>query len=232
MGDGGFVTTNFPHRCGKWTAVVNGGSSPNRKRFRTTAATAFLISTITKQNRDIPQGYVSILVGDGGFVTTNFPHRRGKWTAVVNGGSSPNRKRFRTTAAAAFLVSTISDQNKGIPQGHAFILVGDGGFVTTNFPRLRGKWTAVVNGGSSPNQKRFRTTAAAAFLISTITKQNRDTPQGYVSILVGDGGFGPPKSATTDLQSAPFGHSGNLPYKSSRCVNSLELVIGVEPTTC
>ena len=30
--------------------------------------------------------------------------------------------------------------------------------------------------------------------------------------LVGAGGFEPPKSATTDLQSAPFGHSGTLPY--------------------
>ena len=30
--------------------------------------------------------------------------------------------------------------------------------------------------------------------------------------LVGDGGFGPPKSMTTDLQSAPFGRSGTLPY--------------------
>ncbi len=31
-------------------------------------------------------------------------------------------------------------------------------------------------------------------------------------LLVGAGGFGPPKSLTTDLQSAPFGHSGTLPY--------------------
>ena len=30
--------------------------------------------------------------------------------------------------------------------------------------------------------------------------------------LVGEGGFEPPKSVTTDLQSAPFGHSGILPY--------------------
>ena len=30
--------------------------------------------------------------------------------------------------------------------------------------------------------------------------------------LVGAGGFGPPKSLTTDLQSAPFGRSGTLPY--------------------
>ena len=31
-------------------------------------------------------------------------------------------------------------------------------------------------------------------------------------VLVGAGGFEPPKSKTTDLQSAPFGHSGTLPY--------------------
>ena len=36
----------------------------------------------------------------------------------------------------------------------------------------------------------------------------------------------------TDLQSAPFGHSGNLPYKESTAWTRLELVIGVEPTTC
>ena len=29
---------------------------------------------------------------------------------------------------------------------------------------------------------------------------------------MGAGGFEPPKSSTTDLQSAPFGHSGTLPY--------------------
>lgn len=32
--------------------------------------------------------------------------------------------------------------------------------------------------------------------------------------MVGEGGFEPPKSLTTDLQSAPFGHSGILPYKA------------------
>ena len=32
------------------------------------------------------------------------------------------------------------------------------------------------------------------------------------SYLVGEGGFGPPKSVTTDLQSAPFGRSGIPPY--------------------
>ena len=31
--------------------------------------------------------------------------------------------------------------------------------------------------------------------------------------LVGEGGFEPPKHDATDLQSAPFGHSGILPYE-------------------
>ena len=30
--------------------------------------------------------------------------------------------------------------------------------------------------------------------------------------MVGEGGFEPPKSVTTDLQSAPFGRSGTLPF--------------------
>ena len=44
--------------------------------------------------------------------------------------------------------------------------------------------------------------------------------------LVGEGGFEPPKSVTTDLQSAPFGRSGIPPYEI------VELVDGFEPPTC
>ena len=50
------------------------------------------------------------------------------------------------------------------------------------------------------------------------------------SSLVGEGGFEPPKSLTTDLQSAPFGHSGIPPQK--RAAEVLELVDGLEPPTC
>ena len=56
--------------------------------------------------------------------------------------------------------------------------------------------------------------------------------------LVGAGGFEPPKSATTDLQSAPFGHSGTLPYivpaafAAGHSVGAVELVNGFEPSTC
>ena len=41
--------------------------------------------------------------------------------------------------------------------------------------------------------------------------------------LVGEGGFGPPKSLTTDLQSAPFGRSGIPPGagERSRTINLL-----------
>ena len=40
-------------------------------------------------------------------------------------------------------------------------------------------------------------------------------PKAYAfGFLVGEAGFGPPKSVTTDLQSAPFGRSGIPPYGS------------------
>ena len=48
--------------------------------------------------------------------------------------------------------------------------------------------------------------------------------QNHSHFLVGRGGFEPPKSWTTDLQSVPFGRSGISPKK-------MELVIGIEPTT-
>ncbi len=37
-----------------------------------------------------------------------------------------------------------------------------------------------------------------------------------LDFLVGEGGFGPPKHDATDLQSAPFGHSGTRPYSVPR----------------
>ena len=45
-------------------------------------------------------------------------------------------------------------------------------------------------------------------------------------MVVGDGGFEPPKRDATDLQSAPFDRSGNLPFNSL-----VELVKGLEPPT-
>ena len=48
--------------------------------------------------------------------------------------------------------------------------------------------------------------------------------------LVGEDGFEPSKRSATDLQSAPFGHSGTLPYSVSSGL--VELVDGFEPPTC
>ena len=48
-----------------------------------------------------------------------------------------------------------------------------------------------------------------------------------IAFLVGRGGFEPPKSKTSDLQSDPFGRSGICPF-----MKLLEPVIGLEPTTC
>lgn len=49
--------------------------------------------------------------------------------------------------------------------------------------------------------------------------------------LVGGGGFEPPKSETSDLQSDAFGHSAIRP-KLLIFKKEVELVIGIEPTTC
>ena len=50
--------------------------------------------------------------------------------------------------------------------------------------------------------------------------------QNYSHFLVGEAGFGPAKSVTTDLQSAPFGRSGIPPLEygageRSRTINLL-----------
>ena len=47
-------------------------------------------------------------------------------------------------------------------------------------------------------------------------KKEESRANGTAFFLVGAGGFEPPKSSTTDLQSAPFGHSGTLPYSLVR----------------
>ena len=42
-------------------------------------------------------------------------------------------------------------------------------------------------------------------------KRNEIPPKKYL-VLVGAGGFEPPKHYAADLQSVPIGHSGKLPY--------------------
>ena len=56
--------------------------------------------------------------------------------------------------------------------------------------------------------------AQSAVRIFRSIPNQKSSPMGCSFGLVGDGGFGPPKSVTTDLQSAPFGRSGNPPNMS------------------
>ena len=56
---------------------------------------------------------------------------------------------------------------------------------------------------------------------SPINRAFRGTYLFYVPVMVGEDGFEPSKSETTDLQSAPFGHSGILPYLTfHKCPNA------------
>ncbi len=55
--------------------------------------------------------------------------------------------------------------------------------------------------------------------------QHKSPSNDGLKYLVGEDGFEPSKSVTTDLQSAPFGRSGTLP-------KNMELVDGFEPPTC
>ena len=43
-------------------------------------------------------------------------------------------------------------------------------------------------------------------------KIKTDTTKVVSVFMVEEGGFEPPKLQATDLQSAPFGHSGTLPH--------------------
>ena len=47
--------------------------------------------------------------------------------------------------------------------------------------------------------------------------------------MVGEDGFEPSKSKTTDLQSAPFGHSGTLPYKYQIANKAITAITHVSP---
>ena len=93
-----------------------------------------------------------------------------------------------------------------------------------SFNSETGKFTC-ISGASAPKGGSWRNAPRGVNRAeSTIPDIKKKTPHCDVFFLVGRGGFEPPKAVPTDLQSAPFGHSGIFPR--------LELVVGVEPTTC
>ena len=58
----------------------------------------------------------------------------------------------------------------------------------------------------------------AVFLLTTHLKKIKDTAKAMSFILVGEGGFEPPKAKPADLQSVPFGHSGTLPNPTTTTI--------------
>ena len=127
------------------------------------------------------------------------------WYSVF-GSSSPatkGKRRFYICVSAQRKIAvwvTKKPDKIGLFRGrHLFCLhsmVGAGG------PELRSAFVCCAN-------LRFINLwfESSLFCIKIITNRKAI---GYY--LVGAGGFEPPKSSTTDLQSAPFGHSGTLPH--------------------
>ena len=76
--------------------------------------------------------------------------------------------------------------------------------------------------GQAPRSREKQRPSAKAAVSDKKTPEQRYLYSG----LVEEGGFEPPKRNATDLQSAPFGHSGTPPYEI------VELVDGFEPPTC
>ena len=147
------------------------------------------------------------VVENGGFVTT-----------ADGAGAFPLKERF--SFFKAFLFSCVLSQSfschhpppRKRPDTRSGLSLKKGGFVTT------------ADGACAfPLKERFSFFNAFCFLAffhrasrATIPHQQKDQTRGLVFFLVGDGGFGPPKSVTTDLQSAPFGRSGNPPGAGDR----------------
>ena len=110
-----------------------------------------------------------------------------------------------------------------LPEGNIRFLVGAGGFVTTcSVLRTSRRVCLAVRVTASPFGRTPNIALAASgesgpSVIALM--KNSPAPKGAGLFLVGAGGFGPPKSVTTDLQSAPFGRSGTLP-----CLDDLHII--------
>lgn len=147
-----------------------------------------------------------------------LPGKRKRRAAPARGGRAKREKQIEietiSSRHAVCLLDFFVCREKRKKRANASIdsfLVGEGGFA-----RLR-------TGRSAALMRRRR------IIHSRSPSNPPDKKRADASIdsfLVGEGGFEPPKSVTTDLQSAPFGRSGIPPYEI------VELVDGFEPPTC
>ena len=124
--------------------------------------------------------------------------------------------RCAVTGAAA---TGWEDKKCQPPGGDRCFLVGDGGFTPAGhklrlhlsppkkYPRRSDdrREYLVGDGGFTPAGHKLRLHLSPPKKYPRRSNDRRE-------YLVGDGGFEPPKALPADLQSVPFGHSGNPPY--------------------
>ena len=77
----------------------------------------------------------------------------------------------------------------------------------------------------SPHTLQLRNATRPAISFTIYLYKNKKSRHMTTFFMVGAGGFGPPKSETTDLQSAPFGRSGTLPYGAGERSRTINLLI-------
>ena len=122
-------------------------------------------------------------------------------------------RRWISSASADFVEKSTCDCK-------CFFLVGAGGFVTTHHAACG---VAGERGLSRCMMKRLLPSRSGSLTILSHQTKRQDDVLPFC--LVGAGGFGPPKSVTTDLQSAPFGRSGTLPYGAGERSRTINLLI-------
>ena len=84
--------------------------------------------------------------------------------------------------------------------------------LSKTFDKFKRAFNIVARGGFEPSTPRVWTACSSQL--------------SYLAILMGGGGFEPPKQLAADLQSVPFGHSGNHPQINARSgVRTLDTLI-------
>ena len=111
-------------------------------------------------------------------------------------GALPRNRLASSATGGASPISPPAGDRKGRPYGGLQVVQGAGR--CRYRPLRRGTRNAVRRGVCvEENSEKRKSKKPIAFAIG---------------FLVGDGGFEPPKASPADLQSVPFGHSGNPPY--------------------
>ena len=102
--------------------------------------------------------------------------------------------------------------------GHWFAMTGGVQGVRvrrhTWVPPYKALFRAAGGQRHSPLRRDTRSTVRRGVCVEENSKKCKSKkPIAFaIGFLVGDGGFEPPKASPADLQSVPFGHSGNPPY--------------------